>query len=301
MRIFDARGTDEAYNKKWELIEFVGADPSAALHIGAIHELTYMIKLDRNRVLDSFDNLIKGHEILLESQYTREFIYWAFYQNYLRLQPYILSMMHHEKEEVQEQGAQLACIAGISNGAMESEEAFIAAQALAEKTTSSACLPWKKGAATIYSHNITARPEDVCIQKLSDLLKEEDKQIHDIVGRVFISFHDDHFIALREFIETYARSSKSNNHKFAEYLLEYGLLDPEWTLSVVKITLDNKYLFNQSPWASGLEEIIRVVLRIYTNPTIGDGIRKTSMDIFDVLMERSPGFSQKVLTEWDRR
>jgi len=302
MQIYDAQGTDEAYSKKWKLIEFVGADSSTALHIGTIHELTYMIRLDRNRALDSFDNLIKGHELLLESQFTREFIYWAFYQNYLRLQPYILSMMHHEKEEVQEQGAQLACIAGISNGAMESEEASIAAQALAEKTTSSSArLPWKKGAATIYSHNITSRPKDICIQKLFDLLKEEDKHVHDTVSRVFYSFHDEHFFALREFIETFARSSKSDNHKFAEYLLEYGLLDPEWTLTVVKIALDNKNLLDQSPWASGLEEIIRVVLRIYTNPTISDGIRKTSMDIFDVLMERSPGFSQKVLTEWDTR
>ena len=75
--------------------------------------------------------------------------------------------MHHEKEEVQEQGAQLACIAGISNTAMESEEAFQAAQDLAEQTTTdSASLPWKRGAAIIYSHNITGRPKDICIQKL---------------------------------------------------------------------------------------------------------------------------------------
>lgn len=302
MRIYDAQGTNEAYNKKWKLIEFVSTDSSTALHIGAIHELTYMIELDRNRALDSFDNLIKGHEILLESQFTREFIYWAFYQNYLRLQPYILSMMHHEKEEVQEQGAQLACIARISNGAMESEEALISAQILAEETTSSSArLSWKKGAATIYSNNITTNPKDDCIQKLFDLLKEEDKQIHDTISSVFYSFHDEHFFALREFIETYARYSKSDNQNFAEYLLEYGLLDPEWTIAVVKIALDNKYLFDQSSRASGLEEIIRVVLRIYTNSTVSDEIRKTSMDIFDVLMERSPGFSQKVLSEWDTR
>lgn len=302
MRIYDAQGTDEAYSKKWELIEFVGADSSTALRIGAIHELTYMIRLDRNRAINSFDNFIKGHEMLLESQFTREFIYWAFYQNYLRLQPYILSMMHHEKEEIQEHGAQLACIAGISNGAMESEEASLTAQTLAEKTTSSiAPLHWKRGAAKIYSHNITGKPKDVCIQKLSELLKEEDKQIHDTIGRVFYSFHDEHFFALREFMETYARSSKSDDHKFAEFLLEFGLLDPEWTLSVVKITLANKYLFDQSPWDTGLEEIVRLVLRIYTNPTINDDLRKTSMDLFDMLMERSPGFPQKVLSEWDQR
>ena len=68
MRIYDGQNNDEAYSKKWELIEFVESDPSTALHIGAIHELTYMIRLDRNRAINSFDNLLQGHEILLENQ-----------------------------------------------------------------------------------------------------------------------------------------------------------------------------------------------------------------------------------------
>ena len=49
MRIYDGQNNEEAYAKKWELIEFVESDPSTALHIGAIHELTYMIRLDRTR------------------------------------------------------------------------------------------------------------------------------------------------------------------------------------------------------------------------------------------------------------
>lgn len=302
MRIYDSRKSDEANSKKWDLIQFAELDSSTALHIGAIHELTYMIRLDRNRAMNAFDNLMKGHEILLESQYTREIIYWALYQNYLRLQPYINKMMHNEKVEVQEQGAQLACIAGISNTAMESENALLVAQTQAEETIlPSAPLPWKKGAATIYSHNITGRPQDICIQKLYELLKEEDKQIQDSIGRVFYSFHEEHFFVLRDFIETYAILSKSENHKFTEYLLDFGLLDPEWTLSVVKIVLDNKNFFDQFPWATGIEKIIRLVLKIYTFPTVDEQLRKTSMDLFDILMERSPGFSQKVLSEWDQR
>jgi hypothetical protein len=162
-------------------------------------------------------------------------------------------------------------------------------------------LPWKKGAATIYSHNITGRPRDVCIQKLGELLKEEDKQIHETIGRVFYSFHEEHFFALREFIEKYGKLSKSTNRKFSAYLQEVGLLDPEWTLSMVKIVLENTDLFDQSPWASGLEEINRLVLRIYMFPAINEHLRKISMDLFDILMEKSPGISQKVLSEWDQR
>jgi hypothetical protein len=302
MRIYDGQKSDEAYSKKWDLIQFAETDPSTALHIGAIHELTYMIRLDRNRAMNAFDNLMKGHEILLESHYTREFIYWALYQNYLRLQPYINKMMHHEKAEVQEQGAQLACIAAISNTAMESEHALLMAQTLAEETVlPSAPVPWKKGAAMIYSHNITGRPQDVCIQKLYELLKEEDKEVQDSIGRIFYSFHEEHFFALRDFIEMYARLSKSENHKFTEYLLDFGLLAPEWTLLVLKIVLDNRNFFDRSPWATGIEEVIRLVLKIYTFPAISDHLRKTSMDLFDILIEKSPGFSQKVLSEWDQR
>lgn len=302
MRIYDVRKSDEANSKKWDLIQLAESDSSTALHIGAIHELTYMVRLDKDRAMNAFDNLMKGHEILLESHYTREFIYWAFYQNYMRLDPYIANMMHHEKPEVQEQGAQLACIAGISHAAMESEEAIVRAQTLAdETTTTSAPLTWKKGAATIYSHNITGGSKDICIQKLYELLNEEDKQVQDIIGRVFYSFHEEHFFVLRDFIESYARLSKSENHKFTEYLLDFGLLDPEWTLSVVKMVLDNRNFLEQSPWATGIEEIIRLVLKIYTFPAVDEPLRKSSMDLFDILMEKSPGFSQKVLSEWDQR
>jgi hypothetical protein len=302
MRIYDGQNTEEASNKKWELIGFVELDPSTSLRIGAIRELTYMIRLDRDRAINSFVRLLQGHEILLESIYTREFIYWAFYKNYLRLRPYIIAMMHHIVEGVQEQGAQLACIAGISNNSMESEEAFQAAQDLAEQTTTTtACLPWKRGAAFIYAHNVTGKLSELCLIKLSGLLNEEEKQIHDSVGRVFYSLLEEHFYSLRGFIETYARLSKSANHKFAEYLLNFGLLDPEWTLSVLHILLNNTALIGETPWSMNIEDIIRLVLRIYTDPTVSDGTRKISMDIFDILMEKNPGFSHKVLSEWDQR
>jgi hypothetical protein len=272
------------------------------MHIGAIHELTYMIRLDRERAVNAFEKLLLGHEILLETMYIREFIYRALYKNFLRLHPYILTMMNHLKENVQEQGAQLACIAEISSTAMESEEAFNAAQKLAEQTTSiTAPLPWKRGAARIYARNVTGSPKDTCLVKLKELLNEEDKQIHDSVGRIFYSLNEGHFYSMHDFIETFAEKSKSENHKFAEYLLEHCLVDPEWTLSIVQKSICNNDLFNQSSWSIGVEDIIRLVLRIYTNPTVSGEAQKTAMNLFDILMERNPDFSQKVLSEWDKR
>ena len=76
MRIYDNQNTNEAKSKKWNMIEFIESDPSTALRIGAIHELTYMIRQDQDKATKSFNKLINGHEILLESMYTREFIYW---------------------------------------------------------------------------------------------------------------------------------------------------------------------------------------------------------------------------------
>jgi Cdc6-like AAA superfamily ATPase len=300
MRIFDGQNNDETRSRKWELIEFATSDLSAALRIGAIHELTYMIGHDRERAVNCFEKLMQGHEILIESGYTRNFIYWALYKNFLRLCPYIIAMMNHKEDNVQEQGAQLACIAGLSNTSMESEEAFQAAQKLAEQTMN-ASIPWKRGAAKIYAHNITEIPGDICIERLIDLLKEDDEQIQKSIGWVFYSLQGEHIVSLRHFIETYAQRSKWANHKFAEYLLEFGLLDPKWTHSVIQTILNNSFLVNNSPWLTGIEEFVRLVLRIYTDPTVSDEIRTTSMDMFDILMEKGPGFSQKVLSEWDQR
>ena len=303
MRIYDARKSDEANSNKWDLIQFIESDSSTALHIGAIHELTYMVRLDKDRAMNAFDSLMKGHEILLESQYTREFIYWALYQNYLRLHPYISKMMRHEKAEVQEQGAQLACIAEISNTAMELAEASEVAQDLADLTTApGAPISWKRGAAHIYAHNITEEPKEICVQKLLILLSEQDEQIQNSVGHIFYSLKtEEQFYSLRSFIEAYAKQSKVINQGFSEALLNFGMLDPIWALSLVGVVLSNENYFGLPSWSNGSEEIIRLVLRIYTDPTATDEIRKASMDLFDILMEKSPGYSNKVLSEWDRR
>ena len=128
---FDGHAIDEARAQKWKLIEFAAADLSTALRIGAIHELTYMITYDRGRAISLFEQLMSGHSVLLESEPIREFLYWAFPKNFLRLCPFVAAMMVYTSEQVQERGSQLACIAALSTKAMESAEA----QAVARKSS----------------------------------------------------------------------------------------------------------------------------------------------------------------------
>jgi hypothetical protein len=51
---------------------------------------------------------------------------------------------------------------------------------------------------------------------------------------------------------------------------------------------------------AGGEELIRLVLLVYTDPTVDDSIREWAMDLFDRLMEKFLRPAQKVLQEWDR-
>jgi hypothetical protein len=296
MRVYDSSDTDEARECKWALIESVASDPSTALRIGAIHELTYMIRHDRERAIVLFQQLLDGHEVLLESQYVREFLYWAFYKNFLRLQPYFIAMMNHHSEQVQEQGAQLACIAALSERAMESTEAKAAAGELA-----GACLisspAWRRGAARVYGHNITGSSMEICKQKISLLIDDDDEQVRQHIDRIFFELRREHFCLLRDFIEAYAKSKyRGLEYQFAEYLWNFGLLDPAWTLSIIETILPQ----SGRSW-SGIEELIRLVLRIYMDATSDDALKERAMDVFDKLMEKHSGQAYKILSEWDRR
>jgi len=181
LRILSSQGTSEAIDQKWRLIEYVSNDPSAALRIGAIHELTYMSKYDRERSWKLFEKLIIGDENIIGTSYVREFLYWSMYKNFFGLKPYIEYMMQHSKPEVQEMGAQLACIAFISKEAMESQSARDAAELLADKAINGEDA-LRQGAAHIYSFNVAHGSESsvrsLCLEKIHHLLNDENQKVN---------------------------------------------------------------------------------------------------------------------------
>ncbi len=302
MRVLDARDTEDAREQKWQLFEFVASDPSTALRIGAIRELTHMIQYDRSRSWSLFEQLIADHEVLLEAYYVREFLYWSFHKNFLQVSTYIKKMMHYTNEETQEQGAGLACVAAISGGAMESDEALAVAQALAEQAISG--IPaWRRGAAHIYSYNMTDSSSDetrhLCQAKVCQLIDDEDKSVREKIDNRFVMISE-HFFELRDFMEEFVLAEHHPlEHPFAEYLWEHGMQDPDWSLTIIQTLLHKKEQPDQ--WRSGIEELMRLVLQIYTSPTVNDATKDEAMDTFDLLMQQYAGTANNILSEWDRR
>ncbi len=291
---------DVSVDQRWKLVEFTASDDSTALHIGAIHHLTYLIRYDRERAITLFEKLIDGHDVLLDSPYVRDFIYWALYKNFIRLQPYIVAMLKRDVENTQNQGAQLACIAAISKDVLESDAAVEVALNLAEQAITGS-LPKRRGAARIYSNNLRRGSAEKCEEKVIILLYEEDEQIQREIGGTFFSMNIEHFFSLRLFIEAYACKTRILEKRFTEFMLEHGRLDPEWTLHVINTLLDNQLWQDQSHWLFGIDDLIRLVLRIYTASTVTEDIQKIAMDLFDRLMKQFSGEAHKVLSEWDRR
>ncbi len=302
MRIFDQRGTEEDRRRKWDLIDFAADDDSTALRAGAIEELIPLLWDDRERALTTFERLMAGHQALLRSHYTDEFLYHGSSKNYKRMEPFIMGMMNEGGERVQQRGAELACIASISPEALESAEARRDAQELALRTHASSA-PWRRGAAHVYAANITGNTSEQCARELVKFLDDEDEQVRGFASDPFRALEEEHIFSLRSYIESYAasRSLNSGLQELAEYLWKHGPIDPTWALSVIELILDNSHVEASEFHFAGGEELIRLVLRVYSDPLGGTQMRKHAMNVFDRLLMRSPGPGQMVLQEFDRR
>jgi hypothetical protein len=177
------------------------------------------------------------------------------------------------------------------------------AEALAN-TTLVGPVPWRRGAARIYAHNIDTDSSTLCTQQLNQLLNDTDQQVKQTISGMFQRLGDVHVTTLRTFIETYVASpaAHTRTRAFAEFLWEHGVVDPEWTISVIQIFLNNRTEpLEVSQFMGGAEALIRTVLWAYTDPTIDDTLRQQSMNLFDQLMEYYTPYAQNALSEWDRR
>ena len=300
MKYFMNRDSDFSLQIRWKLVEFASIDESSALRIGAIHHLTYLIRHDKDRALDLFEKLMEGHDVLRDSAYVRNFIYWALYKSFLRLYPYILLMLDSELEETQEQGAQLACISSLSKNSLESWKARWLSNRLTRKVLRGP-ISNRRGAARIFSRNLPNLNSKKCENRVIFLLNEEDEQIHREISIAFFSFNAEHMKSLNRFIEEYAMKACVVEFRFVEFIQKYGSIDFDFTLDVISKLLSNKkWISNTFQISQIMGNFIRVVLLIYTAPTTTQNLQIKAMDLFDHLMELNSGVTNRVLEEWDR-
>ncbi len=303
MRILDEKSISGVSEEKWQLVEFASLDNSFALRLGAIEELTYLIHHDRERSWLLFEKLISGHALLLETHHVREFLHWSLYKNFLRVKPFIEKMIASTKPEVQEMGAELACIAAISETALESEDALTEAVILADETIKGSN-SLRRGAASVYIFNMTKGTEPhirkLCLEKVRTLVNDEDENIRNKIIQPFFSLGYEFFFDFRNLMEDIALSEYYPvNLQFTEYLWKHGMQDPNWTLSVIQ-SLTEKTIQLQH-WVAGAEELIRFSLQVFTSPIVDDSTRDAAMNIFDLLIKKYSNAANTVLAEWDRR
>jgi hypothetical protein len=303
MRALDAKGDAEARERKWSLIEFAAGDDSTALRAGAIEELLYMLHEDRERAIAVFERLMDGHPALLRSHFTPEFLRYGMYRHYEKMRPYIVDLINGDHESLQQRGAELACISSISPMPTEVGERRGDADALTESAITGRAA-WRRGAAHVFTSNITTEASARCVDALRRLLDDDDKEVRRYVNGVFHRLRDEHFLQLRDLIEAFAasRALSEETHWFTEFLWEHGMLDPSLSLFAVERLLGNEGREVDDPAfrITGGEELIRLVLRIYTDPSSAS-LRGRAMGVFDQLMDVYAGQAQAVLGEWDRR
>lgn len=302
MRALDQRGTAGARERQWALLEFVAADSSPALRAGAIEEALYLLHTDRARAVGLFERLLDGPPELLAGDLTRAFIYHGLYRFYRRMRPFIRALMAHGDEQLAQRGAELACIAAVSPRALDVAEDMEDARQMAEETVTGPAR-WRRGAARVYAENLVGDETSAAVAGLLRLLGDDDREVRRFIGGAFGGLGDEHIVALRPFLEAYAASPALHDgtDRFAEYLWEYGPLDPAWALSVVETVLGNQPGAAVGDGFSGGEELIRLVLRVHNDSIADDRLRARAMDAFDRLMERFTGDAQRALGEWDRR
>lgn len=302
MSALRARGTPEAKGRMWDLLEFSSADSSTALRSGVIEELLYLLHEDRERALELFESAMEGHtETLLCSLPVPDFLHYGAYKHFSQTRPFVEAMMGNPDEECQQGGAVLACVAAISSPSVLGSEADLSAAREMARRAKSGPDAQRRGAARVYAHNLNSDRSEHCARELSGLLDDEDERVRDFAANAFHHTSGINSPGLRQFVQTFAasRALRAGSREFSDYLLQYGPEDPEWTLSVLQAVAENEH--DDEPYSFAGGNLVKLVLRLYTDPTAGEDLRTRAMDIFDGLMERYTFEAQRALEDWDRR
>lgn len=287
----DEYGTDAAKARLWSLIEFAASDLSVPVLAGAVRSLLYVMDDDQERAVTLFERLMDGHSELLDAQPTSQILYHGIYRFPDRVKPFIIATMNDCSERQQGQGAEFACVLATRQNDQALTDALLNGPMI-----------WRRGAAHVYARSIVTTFEATCVAGLTRLCDDEEAEVRRAVGDVFRHLRDEHIVTLRPFIETFvsSRALYDGFRHATDYLSDRALLDPEWSLSIAARILGNEKPESRT-WFGGAENLVRLILRVYTAPESNATLREKAMNLFDRFMQRYTGETQMVLHEWDQR
>lgn len=272
------------------LLELVCLDPSLSVRACVVHCLPPLASFNRQRTLDIFASVLDLR--LLESSplLVHNLLYRAAYHDFARFHPYVETLLKSDGAEARKTGAQLLCLLAFDHA--EADE--LALQALKGDAAT------RQGAAHIYTRNLDNHDiQDICIERLRELLDDPDQEVRRTIGRGFRHLSTENFNRLRSFICDFVASRALLNgaRSLIEYLKPIASNEPEFALDVIGVILQKLSEVDDN-WLLIESDIAQLVLSAYRN-TLDPGLQTRAMDLFDQLLMFGSGSARKFLEDWD--
>jgi hypothetical protein len=292
---------DHAVQRRWDLLERTARDPSSILRAAGLEALMYMVRVDHDRAITVFEAIVRNQPRLQSVPAFRLFLYYASFGRFSRTGPYIREMVHAELPETRQRGAELAVLGYLSPRGLENTEAVALATDLAQEIMGGPA-DLRRGAARIFAHNLADHPADECEAGLRRLLDDPDLDVRREVAWMTHRLRPEHMITRQSFLSAFAGSwaVRSGLQEFTEFVWEHCGVDPAWALTAVETLLDSTHPNEHQGWFGSEEHLVRLTLRVYTDPLADAELRERAMRGFDRLMERFSSRALNALSEWDR-
>ncbi|MGV2966070.1 hypothetical protein NST33_24960 [Paenibacillus sp. FSL L8-0435] len=292
--------------EKWGILNYAARSSDISLRAGAIEELPYMIRYDRERTIDLFEQTVDGYTQLYQMSDTHEFVYWAMGKPFERLIPFLNGFLVEENEDSQQRGAELVALSYISNDLFESQLINKQMEKLLKQVIVGN-VAHRRGVARIFSYNVLDdSPDEFLINGLYKFMNDEDEEVRRQATFFLYDIKKKNrnlSKTLRDLILVLVQS-KSVTHigyQLGKIIWESALDYPEWALTVIKKLLMNEHVRNKEERGiMNIKDLVYAVLNIYTDPLSDEELQNRAMDTFDNLMELYSMQAQSVLAEWDR-
>jgi hypothetical protein len=285
---------------RWQWVEKMSQKTSDVLRVGGLEGLLSICHHDIPRAIRLFEALCDNHHNVLRTDYAHRFLFWAIYEKPDECRIFIDALLQDPLDSMKRTGAGMATVLALQPNKVDFT--------LVEKLKSGS-LSWQEGLVEVASNSVTSDlAEDTlaaCIEILRWSFQQDGDDLHHIATRFTHQLKEENLDLLRSLLEDFVSSPMygRGDHDFHEFLLRYGDLEPEWTLSQIETILRRTDVKEKGFQRLGDEELSRCVLRLYnlttSNTQKGQEFRARAMDVFGELMEKSPFDSNRILKEWD--
>lgn len=264
-----------------DIAETVAADPSAAVRAVCIDFLQYAIPADPSRACDLFRQLIGQNQLLLREQEAYEFVCYSLYRHANEVMWAIERMLADERSpQTREAGAKLACLA-----AFKCSEA-----APLRDVCIKGDVPLRKGAAVVYSANITETlVGKECQERLPTFMNDEDVDVRKEATAFLRDLEASCIRELADFLRAWTQTkSLDEGAENAAYMLEQNpVVDLKLTLEISERLIDalGQEITNmQSRHGRVSYHLTPAILNVYHLSTDA-GTRRKAIDLFEKLDE----------------